>query len=110
MTISEDMFNGCVSLVGSQGTVYDENFVDKTYAHIDGGAENPGYLSEEYILGDVNVDNGVNISDVTALIDYLLSGNAVEVSLAAADCNKDGAVNISDVTSLIDFLLSGVWP
>ena len=110
VTISEDMFNVCVSLVGSQGTVYDENFVDKTYAHIDGGAENPGYLSEEYILGDVNVDNGVNISDVTALIDYLLNGNAVEVSLAAADCNKDGAVNISDVTSLIDFLLSGVWP
>ncbi|MBR5674024.1 MAG: dockerin type I repeat-containing protein, partial [Muribaculaceae bacterium] len=51
----------------------------------------------------------VNISDVTALIDYLLSGNPSGVNLTAADCNQDSSVNISDVTSLIDYLLSGSW-
>ena len=59
--------------------------------------------------GDVDNDGSVNISDVTALIDYLLSGNASGVNLGAADCDQDGSINISDVTALIDFLLKGSW-
>ena len=59
--------------------------------------------------GDVDGDGNVNISDVTALIDYLLSGNATGVNVTAADCDQDGNVNISDVTALIDYLLSGSW-
>ena len=62
------------------------------------------------LRGDVNKDGFVKIDDVTALIDYLLSGNASNVDLDAADCNKDGNVKIDDVTSLIDYLLSGNWP
>ena len=63
-----------------------------------------------YIRGDVNMDKSVNIADVTALIDYLLSGSTEGVSLNNADCNLDEGVNIADVTALIDFLLSGGWP
>ena len=61
------------------------------------------------IRGDVNGDGSVNISDVTALINYLLSHNATGVNLDVADCNQDNAINISDVTSLINFLLSHTW-
>ena len=66
-------------------------------------------IERTYIRGDVDMDKSVNISDVTALIDYLLSGNADGVSLKAADCDEDSSVNISDVTALIDYLLSGHW-
>ena len=59
------------------------------------------------LRGDVNGDNAVNIADVTALIDILLSDTTAP---AAADCNHDNAVNIADVTSLIDYLLGGTWP
>jgi hypothetical protein len=59
--------------------------------------------------GDVDGDGDVNIADVTALIDYLLSGNTSGFDLSAADCDQDGDVNIADVTSLIDYLLSGSW-
>ena len=62
------------------------------------------------LRGDVNNDEAVNISDVTALIDYLLSQDATNVNLVNADCNLDEAVNISDVTALIDYLLSQAWP
>ena len=55
--------------------------------------------------GDVNGDGDVNVSDVTALIDYLLNGNASNIQLCNADINTDGSVNISDVTTLIDRLL-----
>ena len=59
------------------------------------------------IPGDADGDGDVNISDVTALIDYLLTGNTSGIDLDGADVNQDGKVNISDVTDLIDYLLKG---
>ena len=61
------------------------------------------------LRGDANDDGDVNIADVTALIDYLLSGSTDGINLDNADCNQDSDVNIGDVTALIDFLLSGNW-
>ena len=73
------------------------------FQHIEGidTGDEPG------LRGDVNGDNNVNINDVTALINILLT-NATPP--AAADCNENGSVNISDVTALVNYLLSGVWP
>ena len=68
------------------------------------------YTGSSTMRGDVNGDGQVNISDVTVLINYLLSGNASGINLEAANCNGDNGVNISDVTTLINFLLSGNWP
>ncbi|MBP5364687.1 MAG: BspA family leucine-rich repeat surface protein, partial [Bacteroidales bacterium] len=42
---SGDMFNNCTNLKGEYGTTYNSSYTDKTYAHRDGGAPNPGYLS-----------------------------------------------------------------
>ena len=112
VTNSTSMFNYCTSLVGGQGTTYSSsNPKDKTYAHIDGGPSNPGYFTDKNagLRGDVNGDGSVNISDVTTLIDYLLTGNASGISLSGADCNQDGSINISDVAALIDRLLIGSW-
>ena len=48
VTYSSDMFTGCTSLVGGQGTAYNSsNPKDKTYAHIDGGTSNPGYFTDK---------------------------------------------------------------
>ena len=69
------------------------------------GSEEPTFLR-----GDVNNNNEVTIADVTALIDYLLSGDATNINLDAADCNNKDGVTIADVTALIDYLLSGNWP
>ena len=102
VTSSYYMFNNCTNLVGGMGTTYDANYKDKTYAHIDGGPSNPGYFTAAFTPGDVNGDNQVNIADVTALVDLLLSGG----SAAGADVNGDGQVNIADVTALVDILLA----
>ena len=58
-------------------------------------------------IGDVNNDNEVNIADVTALIDFLLSQDSSGINMDNADVNQDQEVNIADVTSLIDKLLAG---
>lgn len=44
-TNSTYLFNGCIKLVGGAGTIYDANYTDKNYAHIDGGPSNPGYFT-----------------------------------------------------------------
>ena len=66
-----------------------------------------------FTRGDVDNDGSVTISDVTALIDHLLTGDyddADDFNSDAADCDGDGGIAISDVTTLIDYLLSGNWP
>ena len=62
-----------------------------------------------YTRGDVDNNGIINITDVTVLIDYLLSGNDTGVNLDASDTNLDTQVTIVDVTRLIDYLLSGAW-
>ncbi len=64
---------------------------------------------DDELKGDVNGDSKVNIEDVTALINYLISGDATGINFDNADCDGDGRVNIGDVTSLINYLLSGRW-
>ena len=49
VTESMNMFRNCEKLVGGKGTLFNSWYHDKTYAHIDGGENNPGYLSS-YIL------------------------------------------------------------
>lgn len=61
--------------------------------------------SQEILLGDVDGDGRVNISDVTSLINILLSGKN-DVSLDVADIDHNGRISISDVTELINMLLS----
>ena len=42
---SYKMFDRCSSLVDEAGTTYDANYVNRVYAHIDGGTSNPGYFT-----------------------------------------------------------------
>ena len=51
--------------------------------------------------GDVNGDGEVNIADVNAIIDMILSGNQDKMG----DVNGDGEVNIADVNAEIDLIL-----
>lgn len=41
------IFVACNMLVGGRGTTYDPDHVDAAYAHVDGGPDNPGYLTDK---------------------------------------------------------------
>ena len=56
----------------------------------------------EPIPGDVNGDGEVNIADVNAIIDMILTGN----TQPNGDVNGDGEVNIADVNAVIDIILN----
>ena len=96
--LSSTYYNACYALLRPFGKLPDYTFNDPY-------PESPGNL----LLGDVNGDGQVDISDVAALIDYLLSGDAEGISLQNADCYMDNVINIADVTEIIDYLLKDAW-
>ena len=64
--------------------------------------------SAAFMRGDINNDGVVNITDVTQLIDYLLT-TTVDAHIATLDVNGDNLITISDVTTLVNYLLTDNW-
>ncbi len=54
------------------------------------------------LKGDVNGDREINIADINAIIDMILSG-ALNIT---SDVNGDGEVNIADINAVIDIILN----
>ncbi|MBR5169043.1 MAG: family 10 glycosylhydrolase [Muribaculaceae bacterium] len=82
-----------------------------TYLDFDGNSHTTAFgpvisfvysANTEQMVGDVNGDGEINIADVNALIDMILSGGIT----ITGDVNGDGEVNIADVNALIDLILS----
>lgn len=57
------------------------------------------------LLGDVNNDGFINMSDVTIIINYILGREVNDFRWQQADMNFDGFINMSDVTGVINFIL-----
>jgi hypothetical protein len=58
------------------------------------------------LKGDVNGDGEINIADINAIINIILSSNCEEDIENRADVNGDGEINIADVNAIIDIILS----
>lgn len=56
------------------------------------------------ILGDLNGDGNLNITDVVVLVNCCL--NDRDVSYSVADLNSDGSINITDVVALVNKCLN----
>ena len=85
--------------------VYTGGFMNKpiTAMTVDSRALVAGFwFMRPDLTGDVNDDGEVNIADVNALIDMILSGTYG----SRGDVNSDGEVNIGDVNALIDIILT----
>ncbi len=83
-----------------------------SYLDFDGNSHTTAYgptISFVYsdsvpVSGDVNGDGEVNIADVNAVVDMILSG----VYYAKGDVNCDGEVNIADINLLISIILDSL--
>ena len=62
-------------------------------------------VESDFIKGDVNVDNEVNATDITALTNHLL--NVQAYPHFTTDVNNDNSVNVTDVTDIITQILGG---
>ena len=111
--------DGAVSFTGSYNPVSFGNEGDnsKLYLGTDNKLHHPGsnitigscraFFQMGYgasLVGDVNGDGNVDISDVVGLVNIILSDGTDENS--SADVNGDGNVDISDVVALVNIILS----
>ena len=54
--------------------------------------------------GDINGDGEINIADINAVIDYIMTGNSwFEYFM---DENGDGEINIADINAIINMILT----
>ena len=60
-------------------------------------------IDEGSLVGDVNNDNAVNVSDVTEIVNMILG--IIPKNMESADIDNNGQVNVSDVTALINIIL-----
>ena len=60
---------------------------------------------EDFLLGDVNGDGVVNITDVIYLVNYIMQPESTTIILKAADVNIDGNINITDAVGIINIIL-----
>ena len=79
----KNMFTGCTSLVGGAGTTYDDNNTGYAYAHIDGGSDNPGYLTIKLTIDQEHFPDA-------AFRNYLL----------AQDYGKDGLLTNEEIKAI----------
>ncbi len=87
----------------SKEMVYVEDWIRRRMAYLDEFIFPPIPIDppQPILVGDVNKDGVVNISDVNAVIDYIFRG----LFDADADVNSDGVVNISDINAVISIIL-----
>ena len=58
------------------------------------------------LLGDVNGDGTVNVTDITDLINAVLNEDYSSIVFANADMDSNGIINVTDVTELINQVLN----
>ena len=57
-------------------------------------------------VGDMNGDRGINVTDVTSLVNHILGNANSNIIIANGDVNGDGGINVTDVTSLVNLILN----
>ena len=100
VTYGNAMFSGCTSLIGGNGTKYDENHTDKEYAQIDNPPDAPGYFTAKdavpvaYAITSVKMENGklsvtlTNPGAATLAVSYFAdNGKFVSAQLKNVDAN-----------------------
>ena len=60
-------------------------------------------LSVEYILGDLNSDNIINILDVIEVVNLILDDTFEEIG----DVNEDSQLNVLDIIQIVGIILNG---
>ena len=63
------------------------------------------YDPNAFPMGDANHDGGVNVNDVTTVINYILNKNPDPFFFDDANVNGDGAVDVMDITLIINIIL-----
>ena len=81
-------------------------WIGETSTEVAGGIDfHPNQALPEVTAGDTNGDGIVDVSDVTAVINFILGQKQAGYNPVAVDVNGDTVVDVTDVTALINLIL-----
>ncbi|MDF1544987.1 MAG: GEVED domain-containing protein [bacterium] len=86
-----------------------ESFFDVTYTYGSGagtGGLTGSAMIRGHISGDLNMDDAVDVSDLTMLIEYLFGGGDAPLVIDLADVNASGQVDVADLTYFVEFMFN----
>lgn len=58
----------------------------------------------EVLIGDVNMDGAVDVSDISTLAEYIFGNTPAQFCAEAADANEDGAIDVSDISTIAEII------
>lgn len=59
----------------------------------------------EGLMGDVNLDGKVNVSDIMCVVNYILGEEPVHFVRPLADLNADRKITVSDIMGIVNIIL-----
>ena len=99
----------CIRDRGSSGRIsvlYNNDIdciYDLDYCGVCGGNNDSCLLD-----GDINQDSNINVLDIIALLDFILSSNLETTDFETHDINQDLNIDIFDVILLVGLIINGV--
>ena len=55
-----------------------------------------------FLLGDVNLDGTVDVTDVVIVVNHFQSETTDELDFNVADINGDGVIDVTDVVGIVN--------
>jgi len=63
-------------------------------------------IQSQFQMGDVNMDNSINVVDIVAMVNHILEFNLLEnQSYNLGDMNNDGEINVVDIINVVNIIL-----
>lgn len=106
------MFVNCEALIGGNGTAYNRQHMDGTYARID-TEDAPGYFTlkkaqaPETDWGNADCKGGVDVSDAVIMARFYAEDSTVKITAQGkrnADVTHDGNINSDDVMLVLKYI------
>ena len=64
-------------------------------------------ITENCGTGDINVDELINVSDIVAVVQFIIGESQLsDIEFCSADINQDDVVNIVDVVAIVNIILN----
>ena len=60
-----------------------------------------------YMIGDINGDNAVNVSDYIGVANHILGNTPNGFNAVTADVNEDNVIDVSDYIGIANIILTG---
>lgn len=95
-----NMFAGCTSLIGGDGTVFSSNSINASYARIDGGTENPGYLTNIDDPTQLLIKTGT-LHKMGISVRQVTGGTSKYTTSEMVNALKDASSDISEQSGII---------